>query len=50
MDISALEKAFVDVAADYSEAQGITYSTWRSAGVSADVLKQAGIKQTRNRR
>jgi len=35
------------IAADYTEAQGITYSTRRSARVPADVLKQAGLKQTR---
>lgn len=33
IDIDALEKAFGKVAAESSEAQGITYSTWREAGV-----------------
>ncbi len=46
-DIDALEKAFVEVAAEYSERKGITYPAWREAGVAAPVLKQAGIKRTR---
>ncbi len=49
VDMAALEQAFVDVAAEYSDAQGISYSTWREVGVSAEVLKAAGIKQTRRR-
>lgn len=38
-----LEEAFVKAAAPYSERKGITYSAWRSAGVSAATLKKAGI-------
>jgi len=37
------ESGFVGVARDYGERKGIAYSTWREAGVSADVLKKAGI-------
>lgn len=46
-DMGALESAFVDAAAEYSERKGITYSAWREAGVPAAVLKQAGIRRTR---
>ena len=46
-DVEALESEFVDVAAEYSERKGISYSAWREAGVPAAVLKQAGIKRTR---
>ncbi len=48
-DIAPLESAFIEVASEYSEAQGIGYATWRDVGVSASVLKAAGIKQTRQR-
>ncbi len=47
VDISDLEKAFVKVAKSYGDRKGITYSTWRSAGVATDVLKQAGVPRTR---
>jgi hypothetical protein len=46
-DIEALEEAFVEAAAPYSERKGITYSAWREAGVPAAVLKRAGVKRTR---
>lgn len=46
-DLEALEAAFVDAAAEYSERKGISYSAWREAGVPAATLKQAGIKRTR---
>ncbi len=49
VDIDALQAAFVSVAAEYGESHGIEYPTWRSAGVPAEVLKAAGIKQTRQR-
>ncbi len=49
VDIGALEAAFIEVAAEYSAAQSIGYSTWREAGVSAQVLKRVGIGQTRRR-
>jgi hypothetical protein len=42
-DLGALESAFVKVAAAYSERKGISYAAWREAGVSAVVLRQAGI-------
>jgi len=42
-DLPALEKAFVKVAKSYGQRKGIDYATWREAGVSSDVLGQAGI-------
>ncbi|MEX2486153.1 MAG: hypothetical protein WD377_00915 [Nitriliruptoraceae bacterium] len=46
-DLHALEAAFVDAAAEYSERKGITYTAWREAGVPAVTLKAAGIPRTR---
>jgi hypothetical protein len=46
-DLDALEKQFVKVAKSYGGRKGISYSTWRNAGVSAAVLQQAGIARTR---
>ena len=46
-DLSALEKQFIKVAKDYGERKGITYSTWRAAGVSAAVLQKAEIPRSR---
>lgn len=43
VDISALERQFVDVAKSYSERQGISYASWRDVGVEAKVLREAGI-------
>ena len=47
VDLDMLQKEFVKVAQEYSERKGITYSAWREAGVSAAVLKDAGIPRTR---
>lgn len=47
VDLDALEVGFVDCAASYSERKGITWPAWREAGVSADVLRSAGVKRTR---
>jgi hypothetical protein len=46
VDIGALEQAFVEVAAAYSEAKGISYAAWREIGVDAGVLKKAGISRS----
>lgn len=46
-DLEALEAAFVDAAAPYSERKGISYTAWREAGIPAATLKRAGIKRTR---
>jgi len=43
VDLSSVEKAFLKAARPYSENKGISYATWREAGVPADVLKKAGI-------
>jgi uncharacterized protein YicC (UPF0701 family) len=45
VDLSALESAFVKTAAKYAQRKGISYAAWRELGVSADVLKQAGISR-----
>jgi hypothetical protein len=42
-DLSALEAGFARSAKTYGESKGISYATWRDAGVPADVLKRAGI-------
>lgn len=46
-DMEALEAAFVDAAAEYSERKGITYTAWRELGVPAAVLRKAGVPRTR---
>jgi hypothetical protein len=46
-DIDELEKEFVSIARSYSERRGISYSAWREVGVSAAVLKDAGVPRTR---
>jgi hypothetical protein len=45
VDLSSLESAFVKTAAKYAKRKGISYAAWRELGVSADVLKQAGISR-----
>jgi ribosomal protein L17 len=47
-DLSALEKQFIKVAEAYGKRKGISYGTWRAAGVSANVLQAAGISRSRN--
>jgi uncharacterized protein YicC (UPF0701 family) len=46
-DLGELEKQFVKVARSYGERKGISYGTWRSAGVSPAVLQRAGIARAR---
>ena len=46
-DLSALEKQFIKVAQAYGMRKGISYATWRAAGVSANVLQAAGISWAR---
>jgi hypothetical protein len=43
VDIDALEADFVEHAWNYSQAKGITKAAWRSAGVPASVLRDAGF-------
>lgn len=45
VDLSSLQRDFVEAAAGYSERKGISYAAWRELGVDARVLKQAGIKR-----
>lgn len=47
VDIAILEKNFVKVAKSYANRNGITYGSFRTMGVSAEVLKKAGIPRTR---
>ena len=46
VDLSALEKEFVEHAAAYAASQGISYASFREVGVPADVLKRAGISRS----
>jgi hypothetical protein len=48
IDVGTLEKAFIKVARPYGERKGISYSAWRTVGVSASVLQQAKIPRTRS--
>jgi hypothetical protein len=48
VDMASLEKSFVKVARIYGERKGISYSAWRTVGVSAAVLQQAKIPRTRS--
>lgn len=49
-DLEALERQFVVHAKAYSDRKGISYTAWRQIGVSAATLRDAGIKETRQRR
>ena len=44
----AASAVFIKVAQAYGKRKGISYSTWRSAGVSAHVLQAAGITRGRS--
>ena len=46
-DLPELEEAFIAVAAEYGSRKEIGYATWREAGVSAEVLRKAGIHWNR---
>lgn len=48
VDLASLEKSFVKVARVYGERKGISYSAWRTVGVSASVLQLAKIPRTRS--
>ena len=47
VDVKSLEVAFVKIANRFSQARGISYGAWRDSGVSAVVLKRAGVARTR---
>lgn len=42
-DLGSLEEEFVKIASEYGKRKGITYSSWRDAGVSAATLRKAAI-------
>ena len=46
VDLADVEQAFVGVAKAYGERGGISYDVWREQGVSAEVLKRAGISRS----
>jgi hypothetical protein len=46
LDHAALEAAFIEVAARFSERKGIRYETWREVGVEPSVLRAAGVRRT----
>ena len=46
-DVKSLESDFVRIAKKFGENRGVTYSAWRDAGVSAEVLRRAGVARTR---
>lgn len=46
IDLTKLEGEFVKTAKNYSERKGISYAAWRELGVSADVLKKAGVSRS----
>ena len=46
VDLSALEKDFIEAAAAYASRKGISYGAFRSVGVTPAVLRAAGIART----
>lgn len=44
-DMTSVEAGFVTHAASYGQRKGITYATWREAGVPAELLGKAGISR-----
>jgi len=48
-NLEELAENFVAHARTYSDRKGITYTAWRQFGVPADVLRKAGIQETRRR-
>ena len=45
VDLTALEEGFAAAAKPYGERKGISYAAWREVGVSAAMLKRAGISR-----
>ena len=45
-DLAGVEAEFVASAKSYGARKGISYATWREAGVSSAVLKKAGISRS----
>ena len=46
-DFEKIEREFVRHVKPYSDRKGISYSAWRESGVSAEVLRAAGVPRTR---
>ena len=46
VDLTGLEDDFVSTAKSYGQRKGISYAAWRELGVSAPVLKRAGITRS----
>ena len=46
VDLGALEREFVKVAAAYGERKSISYQAWRVLGVSPTTMKSAGISRS----
>jgi uncharacterized protein YicC (UPF0701 family) len=46
VDLAGVEKEFVASAKAYGDRKGISYATWREAGVEPAVLKKAGISRS----
>lgn len=47
VDLASLETAFIEVAAEYAAAKGISYAAFRQMGVPAAALKIAGVARSR---
>lgn len=47
VDLSALEKDFVQAAKQFAERRGLSYAAFRAKGVPAGTLAKAGVKRTR---
>ena len=48
-NLDDLAANFVAYAKSYSDRKGISYTAWRQFGVPADVLRKAGVQETRRR-
>ena len=48
VDLASVEKDFIKIAQSYAKRNGISYAAFREMGVSADVLKAAGISRAKN--
>jgi len=46
-DLKGLEAEFIRIAKKFGENRGVGYGAWRDAGVSAEVLRRAGVARTR---
>jgi len=48
VDLASVEKDFIKIAKSYAKRNGISYAAFREMGVSADVLKAAGISRAKD--